>query len=70
MTQETTKNIVLILTILSVVVGFFIGVVSDNFFYATVGGIIAHFYQSAKIVELKKEVAEQSVKIQSLSSGS
>lgn len=70
MAQETTKNIVLILTILSIIVGFFTGVVSDNFFYATVGGIITHFYQSVKIVDLKKEVAEQSVKIQSLSSGS
>ena len=50
----------------SIVVGFFTGHVTGEVFYGTMGGIIAHFYQGTKISDLKDQVEQQSVTIQTL----
>jgi hypothetical protein len=66
MTKNNTKNIIALTVILSIIGGFFAGVISSDFFYATIGMIISHFYQVDKINKLKDTVEAQSVKINSL----
>lgn len=66
MTTSTTQNILVIVTLVAIIGGFFLGKVAPEFFYATVGGIITHFYQGSKVSALEKTVSEQSVRIQSL----
>jgi hypothetical protein len=65
MNSEHVKNGLVILSVGSIIVGFFQGIVSSEIFYATVGGIITHFYQSGKITDLKDKVESQRVEIQS-----
>ena len=69
MSRSTTQNILVIVTLVSIIAGFFLGKVVPEFFYATVGGIITHFYQGSKVDALKKTVEAQSVRIQSLKDG-
>ena len=66
MTKANTKNVIALIVILSIIGGFFAGVISGEFFYATIGMIISHFYQVDKINKLKDTVEAQSIKINSL----
>ena len=66
MTKTTTKNIIALIVILSIIGGFFAGVVPSEFFYSTIGMIISHFYQVDKINKLKDTVEAQTIKINSL----
>jgi hypothetical protein len=63
---ETTKSLLAIFVVLSVVIGYFFGSVNSEIFYTTVGSVIAHFYQGSKIKELNQKIEQQSIKIQSL----
>ena len=69
MNKTTTKNIIALIVIISIIGGFFAGVISSEFFYATIGMIISHFYQKDKINELEKTITEQSSTIKTLSNG-
>ena len=65
MSPENVKNILVVLAVGSIIAGFFIGHVSSEIFYTTVGGIISHFYQSGKINDLQNKVETQKIQIQS-----
>lgn len=67
--QETTKNLLTIFVVSSVVIGYFFGVVNSEIFYTTVGSVLTHFYQGSKIKELNEKIEQQSVQLQSLKNG-
>lgn len=65
MSSENVKNALVILSVGSIIIGFFQGLVSSEVFYTTIGGIITHFYQSGKINDLQTKVDAQKIEIQS-----
>lgn len=60
------KNLITVVAVVSIVIGFFIGKVSSEIFYATVGGIISHFYQGSTIKKMSKKITAQTEEIKSL----
>lgn len=61
------KNGLVILSVLSVIIGYFVGVVSPDIFYAIIGGIITHFFNSSKMIDLEKKIKEKDNEIVALS---
>jgi positive regulator of sigma E activity len=61
--KTQVKNILTIMAVTSVIVGYFFDKVSSEIFYSTIGGIITHFYQENKVRKLEEQVEEQSVKL-------
>ena len=60
------KNLITVVAVVSIVIGFFIGKVSPEIFYATIGGIISHFYQETTIKKMSKKMKAQSEEIKIL----
>lgn len=69
MNNETTKNILAIIAVLSIIIGFFFGAVPSEMFSAIIGGLIMQFFQGSKISELSKKVETQEAELQSLKNG-
>lgn len=67
--SEHIKSLLAIITVLSVIIGFFCGLVSSEIFYTTVGSIITHFYQGTQVKKLSDKIKEQDVQLQSLKNG-
>lgn len=68
-TTEQVKSFLAIITVLSVIIGFFCGVVGSEIFYTTVGSVVTHFYQGTKVKELSDKIQQQTVELQSLKNG-
>jgi uncharacterized integral membrane protein len=66
MTNDAVKSILAIIAVLSVIVGFFMGLVPSEMFSAIIGGLITQFAQAGRITELSKQVVTQQAEIQSL----
>jgi hypothetical protein len=61
--KSNVKNLLTIMAVTSVIIGYFFDKVASEIFYSTVGGIITHFYQENKVRKLEETVEEQSVKL-------
>lgn len=68
-TTEQIKSFLAVITVLSVIIGYFYGIVSSEIFYTTVGSIITHFYQGTKVKELSDKIEQQNIELQSLRNG-
>lgn len=68
-TSEHIKALLAAITVLSVITGFFMGLVSSEIFYTTVGSVVTHFYQGTKVKELSEKIKDQDSQIQSLKNG-
>ncbi len=55
-----------LIALCSIIIGFFMGKVAPEIFYATVGGIISHFYQETTIKKLNSKVKAQNDEIKVL----
>jgi len=64
--ESNVKQLLTIICICAIIVGFFIGIVSSDVFYATMGIVITHFYQGNMVNKLNNRVKEQEAEIQSL----
>jgi len=64
--RDFVKNLITIVAVVSIVIGFFIGKVSTEIFYATIGGIISHFYQETTIKKMSNKIKVQSEEIKIL----
>ena len=65
-TEDQLRAILAIIAVVSVIAGFFMGIVSSDVFSATIGMIITHFYQGNKVTELKSKIETHEAEIQSL----
>jgi hypothetical protein len=64
-----SKYVLTVIALLSIVIGFFMGKVSPEIFYATVGAILSHFYQDTTIKNLSSKIKAQSEEIKILKDG-
>ena len=65
-TEDQLRAILAIIAVVSVIAGFFMGIVSSDVFSATIGMIITHFYQGNKVTQLKSQIETHEAEIQSL----
>jgi hypothetical protein len=68
MSPDNVRAFLAIVAVFAIIIGFFLGVVSSEIFSATIGGLIAQFYQAGKVADLSKKVETQEAEIQSLKS--
>lgn len=69
LSSDNIKYLLTILSVSSIIVGFFLDKIAAEVFYTTIGSIITHFYQGNKVKELKTEIEAQKVELQSLKNG-
>ena len=69
LSSDNVKYLLTILSVSSIIAGFFLDKIADEVFYTTIGSIITHFYQGNKVKELKNDIEAQKVELQSLKNG-
>jgi len=68
LTRNNIKAIFALVSLLSVVVGFFIGLVPVEYFTGLVGMVIAHYFEAQKTDIVSKQLDEKVAEIESLKS--
>lgn len=66
--KNTIKALFALIIILSVVVGFFIGIIPVEFFTGMAGLIISHYFESQKTEIVQKQLDGAQVELQQLKS--
>lgn len=66
MSSDQVRAFLAVVAVFAIIIGFFLGLVSSEIFSATIGGLIAQFYQAGKVADLSKKVESQEAEIQSL----
>jgi hypothetical protein len=69
LSSDNVKYILTIISVSSIIAGFFLDKIAAEVFYTTIGSIITHFYQGNKVKELKNDIEAQKAKLQSLKNG-